>query len=181
MHSQHRVVVSVPFWRVVGLMALACIAVVLGAVWIPVALTDAGVVPHDAAGMIMMSALIGGVGLLIGGFVWAATRAGADGMAQLPGTVVAVVQVSAEGYAVDGAWVSWDQVAAVVLVDGRPDGMAASAIPHHVEGAAIRRQAGVVVVVHADGTERALSPVSRQAGAALAADLGAALEASRSA
>jgi hypothetical protein len=181
MDSPHRVVVSVPFWRVVGLMAVACIAMVVGAVWIPEGLVDAGLLDHDAAGLVVVGALIGGLVLIIGGFLWAATRAGADGVPQIPGTVLATVEVSTEGYAVDGAVVAWGEVAEVVVVDGRPDGMATSATPHHIEGAAIRRQSGVVLVVHSDGAVRALSPVSREAGAAIAAELVAALEASRSA
>jgi hypothetical protein len=180
MSAPHHVVVSVPFWRVIAVLTVACLAVVLGSLWLPDGLVRLGLLSREVAVVVILGCLLGGTLAVISGLVWASKRAGPPGMPQLPGTVLAEVRVSAEGFSVDDAVVPWSQVAEIHWIRGRPGGSAASAIPHTVGDAAVRRQSGAVVVVSRDGAERVLAPTSLAAGDALAVDLQAALQAYRS-
>lgn len=150
------------------LMAPAC-------VYGGVALEKAGILSHETVPFVILGCLVLGTVALIQGLMWASRRAGKGHGPQMPGTRTAELRITAEG--IEGPTpVSWDQLAEVVHIPGAVTGYAAAAIPQNVAGVPIRRTVGAVILVLKDTTEVVLSPLSADAGAALAQDLAAGLE-----
>ncbi len=175
MPAHHDVITHAPFWGPVAAMTAAVLLMVPACVFGPAALGDAGILPRDIVPFVMIGCIVLGTLALIQGLVWSSARAGKGHGPQLPGTKTAKLRITAAG--IEGPKpVFWDQLAEVVHIPGAVTVSAAAAIPQSIGGVPIRRNVGAVILVLQDNTEVVLSPLSADAGAALAQDLAARLE-----
>jgi hypothetical protein len=178
MSQTHHVVTHSPFWGPVFALTAIIVVMVPGLVFGAEALIESGAVSQDAGFALILGGVIGGTLALIGGFVGLSVHAGRGHGPQIPGTRTAEVRIVASGVAVPSP-ISWAQIVEVVHIPGAVTASAAAAIPHDVAGVPIRRSVGAVVLVLRTGEEVVLSPLSADAGLALADDLQAGLARAR--